>query len=283
MNAYLTWLADALRAAGLNVVEVSGWQTRARSTGGYSAMPLCVMWHHTASPASWDGARDANYCATGDPNAPLSNLYIQRNGTVWILAAGATNTNGKGNSIRFSRGTVPADGMNTRAIGVECGNNGVGERWPQAQVDAMFIVSNVCNARVGNQPEDMSTHNFYAPSRKIDPATDNIEGPWRPGVVNSSRSWNRADVQAECRRRASAQPIPQPPDDEDDEMRFIYAFKEYANTFSDTGVHLSAEAYTAMVNAGATVVVSELTYPMNQHLDSCLQRAGLTADYLVPK
>lgn len=211
MSIYLTDLANWLRAAGLNVIEYSGWQQRARGSGGYSAMPLCVMWHHTASPASWDGQRDADYCAVGDPDAPLANLYIQRNGTVWVLAAGATNTNGKGNAITFSRGTVPQDGMNTRAIGVEMGNDGVGERWPRAQVDAMFVVSNVCNHWCGNQPEDVSTHNFYAPTRKIDPATDNVEGPWVPTVVNSSRSWNRGDVQKECRNRAGTTPEPPQP------------------------------------------------------------------------
>lgn len=212
MALYLTWLADELRAAGINVIEYDGWKTRARGSGGYSSLPLCVMWHHTASPASWDGQKDASYCATGDSDAPLANLYIQRNGTVWVLAAGATNTNGKGNQIAFSRGIVPADGMNTRAIGVEMGNDGVGERWPQAQVDSMFVVSNVCNAKCGNRPEDMSTHNFYAPTRKIDPATDNVAGPWVPGVVNSSRSWNRADVQGECMRRAASAPDPKPPE-----------------------------------------------------------------------
>ena len=65
--------------------------------------------------------------------------------------------------------------------------------------------------------------------------------------------------------------------------RFIYAFREYANTFADDGTHLSGEAYEAMVAAGAVVVTSELTYPMNQHLDSCLARAGLDNSYLVPK
>lgn len=211
MGIYLTWLADELRAAGLNVIEYNGWQSRARSSGGYAEMPLCVMWHHTASPASWDGQKDANYCATGDEDAPLSNLYIQRDGTVWVLAAGATNTNGKGNAILFSRGWVPDDGMNTRAIGCELGNDGIGERWDQRQIDSMFTVSNVCNAKCGNIPQDVSSHNFYAPDRKIDPATDNVEGPWVPGAVNSSRSWDRLDIQTECARRATAAPVPQPP------------------------------------------------------------------------
>lgn len=222
MAIFLTWLADELRAAGLTVVEFNGWRTRARGSGGYASNPLCVMWHHTASGASWDGQRDAAYCATGDPSAPLSNLYIQRDGTVWVLAAGATNTNGKGNSMKFSRGTVPQDGMNTRAVGVEMGNNGVGEAWPCAQVDAMFAVSNTVNKRLGNQPTDCAGHWDYAPTRKIDPArASSVQGPWCPGSANSSGTWRIADVRNECVRRAGASPIPPtpgptPPKDDDD-------------------------------------------------------------------
>jgi len=177
------------------------------------------MWHHTASSVSWDGQRDADYCTVQDSDRPLANLYIQRNGTVWVLAAGATNTNGKGNSIQFSRGTVPTDSMNTRAVGVEMGNNGVGEQWPQAQVDAMFTLSNMLNAKFGNKPDDISTHQFYAPTRKIDPATTNVAGPWKPSSCTSSGSWDRGSVQAECRARAGgggaaggggSQPVPKP-------------------------------------------------------------------------
>lgn len=214
-SIYLTELANWLRNAGLSVVEYSNWKTRARGSGGYDNYPLCVMWHHTASPASWDGQRDADYCTVQDSDSPLANLYIDRSGTVWVLAAGATNTNGKGNSIVFSRGTVPQDSMNTRALGVEMGNDGVGEKWPEAQVSSMFIVSNTCNSRFGNRPDDISTHNFYAPTRKIDPATCNVGGAWVPTSCNSSGSWDRSSVQSECVKRSS-QPNPPQPDNEDD-------------------------------------------------------------------
>lgn len=221
MAIYLTEMANWLRAVGLTVIEYDGWKTRARGSGGYSAYPLCVMWHHTASPASWDGQKDASYCATGDPDAPLANLYIDRSGTVWVLAAGATNTNGKGNAMTFSRGTVPQDGMNTRAVGVEMGNDGVGERWPQCQVDAMFTVSNTVNARLGNQPTDCAGHWDYAPTRKIDPAkASSVEGPWKPASANSSGTWRIADVRNECIARAGQSPAPQPPPIGDDDMLF---------------------------------------------------------------
>jgi len=217
---YLTELAGWLRAAGLEVVEVAGWPTRARSSGGYSSgRPTCIMWHHTASSVSWDGQRDADYCATGDPDAPLANLYLDRAGRVWILAAGATNTNGKGGPVTVSRGQVPADSMNSYAVGIEFGNNGVGETWPQAQIDAGFVTSTTLTARLGLDPGDVGTHTWWT-TRKIDPATATaVAGPWQPRSVNSSGSWSRDDLVAECRRRATTPPAPTPePEPEEDDM-----------------------------------------------------------------
>ena len=204
-SRYLTDLADVARRAGLDVVEDAGWQTRARGSGGYDGnRPWCVMWHHTASSSSWDGQRDADYIARGDPDAPLANLYVNRAGRVWVLAAGATNTNGKGGPLAgLSRGTVPADQMNTHAIGVELGNNGVGEAWPRAQVDAMFTLSNACAAAYGLAPSDCAGHVHWT-TRKIDPATAGaVQGPWRPRAINSSGSWSLEDLRAECERRAA--------------------------------------------------------------------------------
>ena len=47
---YYVDAADWLRAIGITVVEVDGWQTRARSSGGFPAGgALGIQWHHTAS------------------------------------------------------------------------------------------------------------------------------------------------------------------------------------------------------------------------------------------
>lgn len=236
-EVWLTWLADTLRAAGLNVVEYPNWKSRARSSGGYDpGKPYCVMWHHTASGRNSDGQNDADYIAEGDEDAPLANLYIDRSGTVWVIAAGATNTNGKGRSMTFSRGTVPADSMNTHAVGIEMGNDGVGELWPQAQIDSAFLVSNIVNGRLGNLPDDVGTHQFYAPDRKIDPAVAwAVEGPWQPDAVTASGTWELGDIQAECRNRwgLPPQPQPSPPGEpapkDDDDMR-LYAFLDDVGT-----------------------------------------------------
>jgi hypothetical protein len=212
-SLWLTSTADWLRAAGVHVVEYDGWKTRARSSGGYEpGRPHCVMWHHTASATS--PANDCNYMCHGADARPVANVLIARDGAVWLMAAGATNTNGSGRSISFSRGTVPTDSMNSYAFGMEIANNGVGEDYPQAQVDAAFRVSNTMNARLGNQPGDVSTHQFYAPDRKVDPAMggNNVQGPWHPRECTNAGSWNRDDLVAECKRRGSPPP---PPEDDD--------------------------------------------------------------------
>jgi N-acetylmuramoyl-L-alanine amidase len=209
---YLTQLANWCREAGLTVVEYDGWQTRARSSGGFeSGRPWCIMWHHTASKTS--PANDASYMCHGSPDKPIANILLARDGVVWVLAAGATNTNGKGKAIGVSKGTVPKDSMNTYAVGIEIANNGVGEPYSQAQIDAAFVLSNTLAEHLSLHPTDVCTHQFYAPDRKIDPATAMaVQGPWRPDSVTSSGTWDQSDLEAECLRRVGAEPPDPDPD-----------------------------------------------------------------------
>jgi hypothetical protein len=172
---YLTDLAFVVRAAGLDVIEMDGWQTRARSSGGYSSgRPTHVMVHHTASGPSSDGWPDANYCTHGSDNRPVANLYLNRAGTVWVMAAGATNTNGQGGPLD----NVPADSMNSYAIGIEAGNNGTGEVWPVAQQDGYLWLCQALCATYAIPHSHVRSHAEWSPGRKIDPA-----GPsrWAPG------------------------------------------------------------------------------------------------------
>jgi hypothetical protein len=267
MSLYLTGLSQWLRAAGLRVIEYDGWQTRARSSGGYNKpAPLCIMWHHTASNPSSDGQQDASYCAVGAEDAPLANIYIQRDGTVWVLAAGATNTNGKGKSLRFSRGTVPQDSMNSYAVGFEVANNGVGEQWPQAQVDAYFAASNAINAALGNRPDDIASHWEYAPDRKIDPATaPAVQGHWQPDGTNSSGSWNPDQIRQECNARADNQIPPPPPKDE--LMFTVVAVRDHGEALGGNmdgnGIiaqitWLNPNRYNACLQAGAPILTVSL-------------------------
>jgi N-acetylmuramoyl-L-alanine amidase len=214
-DGFLTDLPVWLAAAGVPVVEYDGWADRARSSGGYaSGRPWGVMWHHTASTARPED--DAAYCCHVCDYAPVCNLLVDRDGVVWVLAAGATNTNGSGGPWTWSRGTVPADAMNTHAVGIEIANAGTGEPYPAVQIDAAFAASLAIIGGLGLDVADVCTHHVWAPTRKIDPATaDAVSGGWRPGAVTSSGTWSLADLVDEHKHRAGAAPPPQPQGDDD--------------------------------------------------------------------
>jgi hypothetical protein len=214
---YYAELADVLRAAGVEVGVGSqnvGWETRARSSGGFPSPPLAVFWHHTASETSIEN--DLAWQCHGCDDAPVGNMTIARDGVVWPVAAGASNCAGKGGPATFSRGTIPADSGNTRGFNIEVAAAGTpGHPWPVAQIDAYFRTSNALNELAGNLPTDVISHALGAgdgwTDRKIDPATAaDVEGPWRPSSVNGSGTWSLADIRAECSRRSSSSPGPIP-------------------------------------------------------------------------
>lgn len=228
---YLREMANWFRSAGLKVVEFEGWQNRSRSTGGYEpGRPKCIMWHHTASSSSASAQADCNYMCYVSDAKPTTNIYIARKtGEVWVLAAGASNTNGTGRSRSFSTGTVPEDSMNTYAVGIEIGNNGVGEPYDEAVINAAFTVSNVLCSKLGLQPTDVDTHQDYAPDRKVDPATTSaVQGAWNPRSCTSAGTWNVDDLKSECKRRATPAPTPEPEPDleEDDEVIMLIKAKD---------------------------------------------------------
>jgi hypothetical protein len=174
-SRYLTDLADVCRRAGLVVVEVGGgpgqtgtqWKSRSRSSGGYdSGRPNHVMVHHTASGTGSDGWPDVNYCTFSDSDRPLCNLYLNRAGIVWVCAAGATNTNGKGHD---PCGVTPNDSMNTHAIGIEAGADGTAA-WPDQQQVAYQQLTQALCAAYGIPSGRIHAHHEWAPDRKVDPS-----------------------------------------------------------------------------------------------------------------
>ena len=276
-SRYLDWLAHEARIAygniGLDphlIVEVdrvsggiiwegSGWVRRARSSGGYSApAPLCVMWHHTAVGClSTSRAGLLNHAINTSDGKPVANVYLWCDGTAYILAGGATNTNGAGLSKRFSRGTVAANTMNSNAIGMEIVNDGIGGRYPEDQINAAFALSNAWNLRAGNRPDDVCTHHDYAPTRKIDPATASaVQGRWQPRSVNRSGSWNLDDLRSECLRRALLGPTPPDPDQPEDEMTKCLLIQGTGGSLMvaapdcSSGFDLWSEDYNALAQTG---------------------------------
>lgn len=127
----LTDLATACRKSGLTVVELSGWQTRARPayTGGFT--PKGVLAHHTGSPSGLtDGLPYAQWMATvgrSDLPAPLAQLGLGGDSTVYVLAAGRSNHAG---TAKAFGGWVSAGDANSQLLGIEAMHPGAGP-WPQ--------------------------------------------------------------------------------------------------------------------------------------------------------
>ncbi len=160
-------LDDVLRAAGLQVVEVDGWERRARSGNRpYTAVPTHVMVHHTASNTS--AANDVAYITHNAQYAPLANILLDRTGVVWLCAAGPTNTNGTG-SDTWGGGTPP-DSMNACAIGIEIANNGTGEPYSTPQQRALHTLCVELLKYIGRSSHYLRAHFEWSPGRKIDPA-----------------------------------------------------------------------------------------------------------------
>lgn len=179
-GTFLLDLADTLRAAGLTVKEHDGWRQRCRSSGGYAGGPIGVIIHHTASPPSWDGQKDVDFIVSKPEAAPLANLYLDRRGAWWVIAAGATNTNGKGGPW----GPIAEQRANATVIGIEAGNTGLGEPWPDAMQDSYVAGVAALADRYGIDSNNVLSHNEWR-SSKIDPA-----GPSRFGSINQYHTWD---------------------------------------------------------------------------------------------
>jgi len=194
-----TWLHDlptALAAAGMNYRVWPGWETRARSSGGFDGI-RGVGIHHSASQTAADN--DCRYIWDNAADRPIGNLFVDRDGQVTLGAAGASNTQGKGGPVTGSQGTITKDNGNRWMISVEAGNNGVGEAWPAAQVDALVQLCALLVSLYGLQPTDIWTHAGWCqpstPGRKIDPAGPTPSHPQLGGTTGAA-TWDQAAFRA---------------------------------------------------------------------------------------
>lgn len=166
------WLPDALRAHGLTVHEVTGWQSR----GSVVFTPQGVVCHHTASAAGSDHPA-LGICVNGrsDLAGPLCNVLLARNGDCYIVASGRANHAGSGGWRGLSG--------NSSMLGIEAENNGVGEPWPEHQIDAYHRLCAAMCAGGGFGPDTVCYHREWT-SRKIDPAG--------PGIPQDGNQWRAA-------------------------------------------------------------------------------------------
>lgn len=163
----LTWLPKVLKAAGLKVALVEGWEERGRGDVGPISGVLC---HHTA------GSKNGNMPSLRtlikgrpDLSGPLAQLGLGRDGTYYVIAAGRCNHAGKGVWQGIRSG-------NSSFIGIEAENTGSIKDfpWPAVQMDAYHRGVAAILKHVGKGAEFCAAHREYAlpEGRKEDPIFD---------------------------------------------------------------------------------------------------------------
>lgn len=147
-------IADRLRAAGLNVVEVPGWRTR----GSDQFAPRGFVLHHTAGTRSGNSP-SLNICVNGRAGlpGPLCNIYMARDCTIHVVAAGRANHAGAGSWHGLS-GNASVYGLEVENVGTPT------EPWREDQLDT--IARAVATFPVAT--DLVCQHKEWAPNRKVD-------------------------------------------------------------------------------------------------------------------
>lgn len=152
-------LERAVKNSGLNYKKVSGWASR-----GHGAMGTIqsVMCHHTAGPASGN-TPSLNVVTHGRPglSGPLAQLFLARDGTPYLVAAGRAYHAG-----RVSSGAY----QNSHSIGIEAEATGTSS-WPSAQIEAYARLCRALVREFGLPTSRVVGHKEKAVphGRKIDP------------------------------------------------------------------------------------------------------------------
>lgn len=158
-------LPTLLRAAGLKVVEVPGWEKRGRP-GAFN--PVGILCHHTVTGTNWTDSAVVNLLRNGrrDLAGPLAQFGLGRDGTVYVVAAGRANHAGKAKSS----GTVAAGDGNGLYVGIEAFNDGVREPYPPEQYDAYVrLAAFLCQRVTGNSVQTVRGHKETSVTGKVDP------------------------------------------------------------------------------------------------------------------
>lgn len=193
-----TWLPGTLRAAGIKVVETSGWTSRSH---GQLPPNVKVVWHHDASPPG-DSPGALNWMISNYDNSS-ANIWVDRYGT-WHLV---------GTGVSWHAGRVlPGMPDNFSSIGIETDHT-TAEAWPAAQLDSLRkgTAAIFNKQKVGADWLHFHKTICSPPGRKSDPAGLTL-GPERAAVASIMRGGTSP---------TPPQPQPQPPSGDKNDMADI--------------------------------------------------------------
>lgn len=171
----LTDLDETLRGFGLDVVEVDGWRDRGH---GEMSDVLGVTCHHTASGRGTGRTLGLATVVKGrrspDPKldlpGPLAQLYLNREGVFYIVAAGLSYHAGVSRKPTYT---------NRHRIGIEALAAGDGwvMDWPDIQVEAYALGCKALSRRYRFPVDEVLGHKetCFPENRKIDPTLNMVK------------------------------------------------------------------------------------------------------------
>lgn len=185
------------------VKYVKGW--RIRNTGrwrGKGHVPTMVIHHHTAGAVTAStnpkhkgnqpGANNGvvNYCIARHNSVPYCNAVVDRDGTIWILAAYPVWHAGMGDftGTRWERWGIPRNAANSWTFGVEVISKGRTRDFTRQQKIALRRLDCALRAASGwsGFKFRIANHKDWAPKRKID-----TKYPWGYFRRGAAKAWRR--------------------------------------------------------------------------------------------
>lgn len=165
--ATIPWLADVLRAEGVQVVEEGDWSNRMRP-GSFE--PIGVLWHHTAgaTTSTSNPYPSLEIVINGRPDlaGPLAQALVDYNGVFHVISAGRCNHAG----LARASGPIPAGDGNTMLIGWEIDYDGVSQSMSTAQYNASLRATAAVLRRLGRSASYARGHRETSTTGKIDPS-----------------------------------------------------------------------------------------------------------------
>lgn len=186
-----------LRAAGIKVVETSGWQSRSHG----SLRAKRIVWHHDASPFG-DSPGALNWMISNWNNAS-AQIWVDRYGTWHFVGSG----------VAYHAGRVfSADWDSWHSVGIETDHT-VGEDWPKGMLASLRKGTAVLLKHEGLSSASMSFHKIIASpaGRKQDP--DGLD-------LNTERQVVQSLING-AQPATAAAPAPTPSED------FLMALSQY--------------------------------------------------------
>lgn len=207
--------------SGIPVTWIGGWANRMRTYA--TLQPRGFVCHHTGTSRRAAGdypslaiVRDGR----SDLPGPLSQFGLGRSGRIYIIAGGTANHAGPGGWRGLSG--------NSSVFGCEAENDGIGEPWSPAQIDAYLRLIAACARAAGFGPEMVCRHAEWSNMGKTDTATAPLDnGDWIRMKV--------ADLLANRPIPPAPPPPPPPPPRKDSSLMLIYWSKGRASLLLASG------------------------------------------------